>query len=147
VDENKARADFESALASHQPVFGQFFLSKLLNLDIAYGEQDCTVTFTPSDWMFNPQGTLHGGIIATVLDISMGHCLHNVAGKGVTLEMKMQYLRAGGDSQLVTRAGFLRRGRSICFLEARMADAHDRAVAMATSTWQIVAPPAAGGTP
>ena len=37
--------------------------------------------------MFNPQGALHGGVIATVMDISMGHLLNHVDGPGSTVEM------------------------------------------------------------
>jgi hypothetical protein len=43
--------------------------------------------------MHNPQGSLHGGVIAIALDVSMGHLLHRFLRTGVTLEMKTQYLR------------------------------------------------------
>ena len=42
--------------------------------------------------MFNPQGSLHGGIIATAMDISMGHLLHQTTGAGATLEINIKYL-------------------------------------------------------
>jgi acyl-coenzyme A thioesterase PaaI-like protein len=34
---------------------------------------------------------LHGGVLATALDISMGHLLNHAVGAGSTLEMKVQY--------------------------------------------------------
>ena len=50
--------------------------------------------FTVRDFMFNPQGSLHGGIAASALDVSMGHLIHHETGKpGLTLEMKVQYMR------------------------------------------------------
>ena len=33
---------------------------------------------------------------------------------------------------------FLRRGRTINYLEARMTDAEDKLLALATSTWQLL---------
>src|SRR4051812_19139174 len=42
--------------------------------------------------MFNPQGSLHGGILATAMDVSMGHLLRRIHGARTTLEMKIQYL-------------------------------------------------------
>src|SRR5438067_2512149 len=72
--------------------FGSFFFSRLLGIEVSYGNESCIVTFEALETMFNPQGTLHGGILATAIDISMGHLLHHVAGAGTTLEMKVQYL-------------------------------------------------------
>lgn len=144
MDADAARAAFDRAIATHAPGFGTFFLARLLGLRIAYGEGTCTVQFTPEDWMLNPQGTLHGGLIATALDISMGHLLHRTAGAGATLEMKTQYVRAAGAGPLTCTAAFLRRGRSINFLESRMADPAGQLVAAATSTWRLLPTPTEG---
>ena len=138
MDEAAARLAFERAMASHRPGFGTFFLAQLLGLDIAYAGETCTVTFTPAEWMFNPQGTLHGGIISTALDISMGHLLHHVAGAGMTLEMKTQYLRPVPVGQVSCVAGFLKRGRSINFLESVMLNPGGDVMAAASSTWRLL---------
>ena len=58
---------------------------------------------------FNPQGTLHGGILATAMDISMGHLLHHVDRAGATLEMKVQYLAPITAGLVRCEATFLRR--------------------------------------
>lgn len=138
MDEHAARAAFEEALRSHAPDFGVFFLTRLLGLQISYGEETCSVGMEIKDFMFNPQGSLHGGIIATVMDISMGHMLQHFAGVGVTLEMKTQYVKAAREGVVVSEARFLRRGRSINFLEARMTDATGAPVAFATATWRLM---------
>ncbi len=144
LNEAQARAAFTQAIATHEPAFGTFFLARLLGLEIAYADDRCTVAFTVADWMFNPQGTLHGGLIGTALDISMGHLLHHAAGAGTTLEMKTQYLRPVTAGQATCIASFLRRGRSISFLESRMADGSGRLAAVATSTWRLLSPPDQG---
>ena len=139
MDENAARAAFETAVQTHAPGFGTFFLARFLNLDISYGEDSCLVKMPVLDFMYNPQGSLHGGIIGVVLDISMGHLLTHSIGVGMTLEMRTQFLRPARTGVVRATAGFLKKGRSINFLESRMADAEGRDMAVATSTWQLLA--------
>lgn len=137
MDEVAARSAFEKAIATHEPAFGTFFLARLLDLDISYSNEACRISFPVRDFLFNPQGTLHGGIIATVMDISMGHLLKHVFGAGgTTLEMKSQYMRPVLPPTAVCEARFLRRGRSVCFLESRLWNAEDRLAVHATATWR-----------
>ena len=139
MNEAQAQAAFSQALASHSPGFGSFFLARLLGLAIEYPGETCSVAFEVADWMYNPQGTLHGGIIGTVLDISMGHLLQHAVGAGATLEMKVQYLRPVQQGRAVCTGAFVRRGRSINFMEARLVDATGRLCATATATWMLPA--------
>jgi len=136
MDEAAARRAFESALATYRQDFGTFFLARLLGLEIIYPEGTCVITFEPPDFLFNPQGTLHGGIIATVMDISMGHLLAREAGPGATLEMKTQYLKAAAAGKLVCTGRFLRQGKGISFLASEMVDDRGELVAHATATWK-----------
>jgi len=138
MDEAAARAAFEAALRDHAPGFGTFFLARLLGLDITYGEETCCVKLPVQEFMYNPQGTLHGGIIAMVLDISMGHLLNHTAGVGMTLEMQTKYIRAVKSGTVTCNACYLRRGRSINFLETRMTDEAGELIAFATSTWRLL---------
>ena len=138
MDEAQARAALEEALRTQSPGFGTFFLARLLGLDIAYGADDCTVRLAVKDFMYNPQGSLHGGIIATVLDISMGHLLTHSTGVGMTLQMNTQYIKPAREGIVQARATFLRRGRSINYLESRMTDAEGALMAVATSTWRLL---------
>jgi uncharacterized protein (TIGR00369 family) len=143
IDEAAARAAFEHALAGHEQNFGTFFLAKLLGLEVRFTETTCIVETELRDFLFNPQGSLHGGIIATILDISMGHLLNHKVGPGVTLEMKIQFARAVRAGHIRCEAAFIKQGRSVNFLEAKLTDAEGRIVAAATSTWQLMATPEA----
>lgn len=138
MDAEAAREAFEHALASHRPGFETFFLARYYGLEFAYTESACIVEMTVRDDMRNPQGTLHGGVIGFVLDVSMGHLLNRQAGPGATLEMKVQYVRPVSGGRVRCEARFLRRGRSMSFLESRMTDARDRLVAAATATWRLL---------
>ncbi len=139
MDETAAREAFEEALRTHRPDFGTFFLARLFGLDISYTDETCIVEMPVRDFMFNPQGSLHGGVIAFALDVSMGHLLRRTVGRpGITLEMKTQYLRPALSGMVRCEGRFLRRGRSINYLESRMTGEDGKLLAVATSTWQLL---------
>ncbi|MCJ2103107.1 PaaI family thioesterase [Methylobacterium sp. E-046] len=125
--------------------FGSFFLSRLLGFEITYEDERCIVRFEAIPPLFNPQGTLHGGVIATALDISMGHLLRHVDGPGTTLEMKVQYMAPVQSGGVRCEAGFLRRGRSVSFLEARAYCSDGTLAAYATATWKLLRKPEGSG--
>ena len=93
---------------------------KLLDFAITYPDDTCRIEFPVRDFMFNPQGSLHGGIIALAMDVSMGHLLNRLQGPGATLEMKVQYLRPVRSGRAVATGRVLRRGGSVAFLESRL---------------------------
>lgn len=129
------------ATSSEAQEFGSFFLSRLLGLGVAYRDGACIVTFEAIPPLFNPQGTLHGGILATAMDISMGHLLHRSAGAGVTLEMKVQYLAPLASGTVRVEGSFLRSGRSLSFLQSRAYSADGELAAHATATWKLLKQP------
>lgn len=138
MDETATRERFETALETHEPGFGSFFLARLLGLEIAYGEDVCIVELDVRDFLYNPQGSVHGGILATVMDISAGHLIAHVTGQGAaTLEMKVQFMRPALAGRLRCEGRFLKRGRAISYMESRMTDADGRLIAVATSTWAM----------
>jgi uncharacterized protein (TIGR00369 family) len=133
--ERLGRAMLERALSDRRQEFGSFFLSRLLGLEVSYADGTCVVAFEAAEPLFNPQGTLHGGVLATALDISMGHLLHHVEGAGTTLEMKVQYLAPVTGGRVRCEASFLRKGRTISFLQAVARRSDGTVVAHATATW------------
>ena len=50
------------ANSSDKQEFGSFYLSRFLGFKTTYKEDLCIVTFEAKSPMFNPQGTLHGGL-------------------------------------------------------------------------------------
>ncbi|WP_226577537.1 PaaI family thioesterase [Acuticoccus sediminis] len=147
IDGDAVRSRVETALATHAPGFETFFLARLLDASFRYlpeGVADsdvevCLVSFPVAPFLFNPQGTLHGGIIAMAMDISMGHLLNKATGATgtATIEMKTQYMRPIGAGTATCEGRFLRRGRTMCFMESRLFDEAERLCAHATSTWKL----------
>lgn len=140
MDEAAARAAFEQAITNYKQDFGTFFLAKLFGLDIQYDADSCVVSLDLKDFMFNPQGTLHGGVIAFVMDISMGHLLYRSGGPGTTLEMKIQYVKPAKHGLIRCTGRFIRHGGSISFLRSELRDENDELLAFATATWKALKP-------
>lgn len=145
IDQAAALAAFQRAASGTQEVFGDFFLSRLLGLQISYPGDACEVAFDVQDFMFNPRGGVHGGVLATALDICMGHLINHHASPGATLELKVQYLAAVSSGRVICRGEALRRGGT-WFLRAEARDTAGTLIAFATSTWKLLRKPASGTT-
>lgn len=145
VDETAARAHFDQALADHEQAFETFFLARLLGLEFEYLPREapdaqkeiCRLTFPVTEMLKNPQGSLHGGAMASAMDISMGHLINKVAGPGATIEMKIQYMRPVIDGTVTCEGSFTRRGRSLSFMESKLYSADGKLAAHATATWKM----------
>ncbi|HEX6388990.1 MAG TPA: PaaI family thioesterase [Solirubrobacteraceae bacterium] len=51
----------------------------------------------PAEWMYNPIGSVHGGIAATILDSCMGCAVHSTLAAGeryTTTDLQIRYLGA-----------------------------------------------------
>jgi uncharacterized protein (TIGR00369 family) len=136
ITEKTARDALERALETHDQQFEKFFLARLFGTGFEYSGDACKVSFEIKDFMLNPQGGLHGGVIAFVLDISMGHLLWKKGGAGTTLEIKVQYAKVARSGRLTATGRFLRQGRSISYLRSELTDESGDLVAFATSTWK-----------
>lgn len=93
----------------------------------------------PDESAYNPIGTVHGGLVCTLLDSALGCAVHTTlpAGTGYTsLEIKVSYLRPvrAGEGDLLARGWVTRRGRRASFAEGDVRDAQDRVVATASGT-------------
>ena len=148
IDTDAARAHFDTALEGHDQTFETFFFARFLGLSFDYlpheaadGDKDlCRVTFEVTDMVKNPQGSLHGGAMASVMDISMGHLVAKVAGPGATIEMKIQYMRPVTEGTVTCEGRFTRRGRSLSFMESRLMGPDGKLAALATATWKMPTP-------
>ncbi|MEQ9041959.1 MAG: PaaI family thioesterase [Silicimonas sp.] len=145
IDEDAARARFETALEGHGQAFETFFFARFLGLEFDYlpheapdaDKETCRLTFRVTDTLKNPQGSLHGGVMASAMDISMGHLVNKVAGPGATIEMKIQFMRPVTEGAVTCEGRFVKRGRSLSFMESRLTGADGKLAALATATWKM----------
>lgn len=100
-------------------------------------------TFEASEQLANPFGTVHGGILATVLDSTMGMAAMTVMPDGTattTATLEVKYVRP-----VATDAGTLRAeglvvhaGRRVVTAQGRLVRPDDRLYATATTTCLVV---------
>jgi acyl-CoA thioesterase len=126
----------QEAAATDVQEFGNFFLSRFLGLEISYDddEQTCSVRLPYARHLGNPQGSVHGGIITTAMDISMGHLTHRYLSTAMTIEMNLRFFRPLTTDGTAT-ARLLKPGRRLVHLESRMTDAEGRLVAHGVGSW------------
>ena len=94
------------------------------------------------DGHFNPAGTVHGGLAATLLDSCMGLAVQSVLAKGfaqITLEFKISFVRPITPETGVVKAEgkVLACGRRVATADARLTDEGGRILAHGTSTCLI----------
>ncbi len=91
----------------------------------------------------NPMGTVHGGIIATLLDSALGCAVQTVLPDGVaytTLSLEVKYLRAVpvDAGELLATGTVVHAGRRQATAEARLTDESGRLLATATTTCLVL---------
>ncbi|GEP33095.1 thioesterase [Nocardioides szechwanensis] len=75
------------------------------------------------DRHLNPSGAVHGGLLATLVDITMGAAVRSAAdGEGAaTSQLSVTYLRPGKPGKLVVTATVRKRGENLTVCEADIA--------------------------
>lgn len=91
---------------------------------------------------YNPLGSVHGGVAATLLDSVMGCCIHTTLKAGIgytTVEIKVSYVRAMTDKTGEVRAEgkVINVGSRIATSEARLVDSAGKLLAHGTTTCLI----------
>lgn len=100
------------------------------------------VTAEPRDVHFNPAGTVHGGLAATMLDSCMGLAIQSTLEQGLgstTLEFKISFVRPiTPETGLLTAEGtVISRGRRVGTAEGRVTDRTGRLLVHGTTTCLI----------
>ena len=145
IDQQQVLDHIDGVLQDCEQVFEKFFLAKFIGLNFEYFPENVNetekdvlkITFYVNEMLMNPQSSLHGGVMATVMDISMGHLLKKTVGEGATIEMKIQYLRPIREGKVTCEGRFIKKGRTISFMESRLSDQAGKLAAVATATWKM----------
>ena len=105
-------------------------------------EGSVTVLLDPQEFHYNPLGTVHGGVISTLLDTAAGCSVHSTLPAGVSytsIDLSVKFLRPVtlASGRLTCTGSVLQRGRRTALAEARLTDAQGRLTAHATSSCMI----------
>lgn len=115
-------------------------IARLIDFSVLEVEHGRAVfAMEPAEWMFNPLGSVHGGIAATILDSCMGCAVHTTLEAGVgftTGDLQVRYIRAmGADTGRVLAEGrVVHRGRRTATAEGRLfVEADEKLIAHGTT--------------
>jgi uncharacterized protein (TIGR00369 family) len=112
---------------------------------VEVGEGRIVFRAEPAEYHYNPLGTVHGGVAATLLDSAMGCVVQSLlpAGTGyTTLEIKVNYLRpiTCSTGTVTCEGTIIHLGGRTATAEARLTDATGRLYAHGTTTCIIFRP-------
>jgi uncharacterized protein (TIGR00369 family) len=113
-------------------------------VEVAKGE--VTFALTPQEKHYNPIGSVHGGVAATLLDTVMGCALHTLLPRGAwytTLDINVRYHRGITlqTGPVVATGTVVHNGRRTATAEGRVIEpVSGRLLASGTSTLMVVRP-------
>lgn len=93
-------------------------------------------------FFFNPDGSLHGGLIATIADEAVWYALEHATGAtrhSTTVELKVNYLRAARDTTIARGiARLVKTGRTLIVGTVEITDERGTVCAIATVTYMLL---------
>jgi len=104
------------------------------------GEEELWMAFRVDDRHLNTRGVVHGGMLATFADATLGSLAWNATGREpcVTLSMQMNFLKGPHEGDLVEcRTKLTRRTRSVLFVAGEFFTSGDL-IMTASSLWKII---------
>ena len=98
----------------------------------------------PSEAQYNPIGSVHGGVISTLLDSALSCAVHSTLPAGTaytTAELKVNFVRpvVVGTGRLRAEGRVIHAGSRLATAEARLTDAAGKLYAHAVGTCLVVA--------
>ncbi|MEK3934852.1 PaaI family thioesterase [Sporosarcina sp. FSL W7-1349] len=86
------------------------------------------------------RNNVHGGVIASMIDAAVGAALRSTLEKGkagVTVEMKLNYLRPANGEKLIAKGKIVKKGKSLAIGEAVIENDKGQEVAIGLVTYMI----------
>ncbi len=121
-------------------------IAALMNFGMAeVSDGRIVFTMTPAEYHFNPIGTVHGGVAATILDSAMACAVHTklpAGGSYTTLEIKINYIRpiTVDVGPLNCIGEVIHMGRRMATAEGKLVDANGKLHAHGTTTCMVFQP-------
>lgn len=97
---------------------------------------------TPRDQHANRNGTVHGGVLSTLLDAAMGAAVRDGLQEGqttATVSLSVTFLAPGTiDEELIVSTEVMQRGRSMVMVNGYVRRPDEEAVAHGVGTFAVV---------
>jgi uncharacterized protein (TIGR00369 family) len=117
--------------------------TKLVGTEVSSAEEGrAEVSLKVQERHLNPSGTVHGGVISTLIDVSMAEALNTITEEGeqpFTIQITVNYMKPGKPGALTSVAQVRKGGERITIVEAEVVQEGDEEViALATGTYTPV---------
>ncbi len=99
------------------------------------------------DHLRNPNGQMHGGVIATLVDMSITQAMlmtetyqrvRETRGVMTNVDLRLKYLRAVGQGRATVESKIVHEGRRVVHAQSTVTDDRGKAVALGDATLMIV---------
>ena len=119
LSEENIKAYFEIIRTSQTGTLNEMLHPEFVECSVE--EKTLTLCFPVASWETNPEGNLHGGILSSMFDFTMGllSCFVNAGPMTPTVSMNVNFLSAPshGDN-ICVKAVCAKPGRTLCYTTA-----------------------------
>ncbi len=117
--------------------------TELVGAEVSSAEDSrAVVSLRAEERHLNPSGTVHGGVISTLIDVAMAEALNTITSEDeqpFTIQLTVNYMKPGKPGTLTSSARVRKGGERITIVEAEVVqDDEEEAVALATGTYTPV---------
>jgi acyl-CoA thioesterase len=127
-----------------QELLTRHAFNHLLGLELVRLHRDgITIQCRIRPELLNSQGSLHGGVTASVADAAVGTALYrhfDGARRFTTVELKVNYFRPVTEGRLLARSHLVRVGSTICVGRVDLTDNNRNATGVAIVTYMHLPP-------
>jgi uncharacterized protein (TIGR00369 family) len=113
--------------------------TKLVGTEVTSAEEGrAAVSLKAEERHLNPSGTVHGGVISTLIDASMAEALNTMTEadeQPFTIQITVNYMKPGNPGRLTSTAEVRKGGERITIVEAEVVQEEDEVIALATGTY------------
>jgi uncharacterized protein (TIGR00369 family) len=101
-------------------------IADMLGMELVHADRGHVIfRLQPQEFMYNPIGSVHGGIAATMLDSALGCSIHTTLDAGVgytTSDLQIRYVRAIslGVGPVLAESRVIHEGRRLATAEGRL---------------------------
>ena len=113
---------------------------------VQVGDGRAQVVLSLGDHHFNPQGIVHGGMIAAVADTAIGLAVRSMLAPGMThrtAQLNVHFLAKGEGDRITAIGRSMHLGRRMGYGEAEVTDARGQLLARATAKFIVLPAPGA----
>ncbi len=105
-------------------------------------EGHAVVSLHTEEWHLNASGTIHGGVVSTLIDASMAEALNTMTEEDeqpFTIQITVNYMKPGKPGTLTATAQVCKGGERITIVEVEVVqEDEDEVIALATGTYTPV---------